>query len=143
MIVAPPSAQGTPWARKFGPVSYALASGWMTIRGTRRRKAVDRGFILSDHVDWPGLLGAIEATGASRVLVTHGYTSVVVRYLREKGIDADVVPTRYEGERDDKEVEEAGGRRGAFPELGAGRRRRHESARRAAVDSRCPSWTST
>ena len=105
MIVAPPSAQGTPWARKFGPVSYALASGWMTIRGTRRRKAVDRGFVLSDHVDWPGLLGAIEATGASRVLVTHGYTSVVVRYLREKGVDADVVATRYEGERDDKEVE--------------------------------------
>ena len=85
MIVAPPSAQGTPWARKFGPVSYALASGWMTIRGTRRRKAVDRGFVLSDHVDWPGLLGAIEATGAGRVLVTHGYTSVVVRWLREKG----------------------------------------------------------
>jgi putative mRNA 3-end processing factor len=106
MIVAPPSAQGTPWARKFGPVSYALASGWMTIRGTRRRKAVDRGFVLSDHVDWPGLLGAIEATGASRVLVTHGYTSVVVRYLREKGIDADVVATRYEGERDDKGAED-------------------------------------
>ena len=106
MIVAPPSAQGTPWARKFGPVSYALASGWMTIRGTRRRKAVDRGFVLSDHVDWPGLLGAIDATGANRVLVTHGYTSVVVRYLREKGIDADIVPTRYEGERDDKGLEE-------------------------------------
>jgi putative mRNA 3-end processing factor len=100
MIVAPPSAQGTPWARKFGPVSYALASGWMTIRGTRRRKAVDRGFILSDHADWPGLLGAIEATGASRVLVTHGYTSVLVRWLIENGIESEVVPTRYEGERD-------------------------------------------
>jgi putative mRNA 3-end processing factor len=102
MIVAPPSAQGTPWARKFGSVSYALASGWMTIRGTRRRKAVDRGFILSDHADWPGLLGAIEASGATRVLVTHGYTSVVVRWLSEQGIESEVVPTRYEGERDDK-----------------------------------------
>ena len=106
MIVAPPSAQGTPWARKFGPVSYALASGWMTIRGTRRRKAVDRGFVLSDHVDWPGLLGAIEATGASRVLVTHGYSAVVVKWLREKGLDADVILTRYEGERDDKGAED-------------------------------------
>ncbi len=106
MIVAPPSAQGTPWARKFGPVSYALASGWMMIRGTRRRKAVDRGFVLSDHVDWPGLLGAIEATGAERVLVTHGYTSVVVRWLREKGLDAEAIATRYEGERDDKGAEE-------------------------------------
>jgi putative mRNA 3-end processing factor len=107
MIVAPPSAQGTPWARKFGSISYALASGWMTIRGTRRRKAVDRGFILSDHADWPGLQQAIEATGASRVLVTHGYTSVVVRWLQEKGLEAEVVPTRYEGERDSA-VEEAG-----------------------------------
>lgn len=100
MIVAPPSAQGTPWARKFGSVSSAIASGWMTIRGTRRRKAVDRGFVLSDHADWPGLLGAIEASGATRVLVTHGYTSVVVRWLREKGVEADVLPTRYEGESD-------------------------------------------
>jgi len=107
IILAPPSAQGTPWARKFGPASYGIASGWMTIRGTRRRKAVDRGFVLSDHVDWPGLLGSIEATGASRVLVTHGYTAVVVRYLREKGIEADVVPTRYEGERDDKGADDS------------------------------------
>jgi putative mRNA 3-end processing factor len=100
MIVAPPSAHGTPWARKFAPLSAGIASGWMTIRGTRRRKAIDRGFVLSDHVDWPGLLGAIEATGARRVLVTHGYTAVVVRFLRERGIDAEVLATRYEGEGD-------------------------------------------
>jgi putative mRNA 3-end processing factor len=100
MIVAPPSAQGTPWARKFAPLSAGIASGWMTIRGTRRRKALDRGFVLSDHVDWPGLLGAIKATGASRVLVTHGYTAVVVRYLVEQGLDAEPLATRYEGEGD-------------------------------------------
>ena len=72
----------------------------MTIRGTRRRKVVDRGFVLSDHADWPGLLGTIRATGAGRILVTHGYSAVVVRYLREQGLDADVLPTRYEGEGD-------------------------------------------
>ena len=107
MIVAPPSAQGTPWARKFGPASTGIASGWMTIRGTRRRKALDRGFVLSDHVDWPGLLGSIAATGASRVLVTHGYTAVVVRYLREQGMDAEVLATRYEGEGDAQDRAEA------------------------------------
>ena len=79
----------------------------MTIRGTRRRKALDRGFVLSDHVDWPGLLGSIEATGASRVLVTHGYTSVVVKWLREKGLEAEVLTTRYEGEDDPKGAEES------------------------------------
>ena len=59
-----PIAHGTPWSRRFGPASSAFASGWMRLRGTRRRRAIDRGFVLSDHVDWPGLLAAIDATGA-------------------------------------------------------------------------------
>jgi putative mRNA 3-end processing factor len=109
LVVAPPSAHGTPWARRFGPASTAFASGWMRIRGTRRRRAVDRGFVLSDHVDWPGLLSAIAATGAERIWVTHGYTAVVVRRLTELGLDAVAVETRFVGERDDapEEDEEA------------------------------------
>ena len=98
--MAPPSAHGTPWSRKFGTQSTALASGWMRIRGTRRRKSVDRGFVLSDHADWPGLLSAIDATGAESVWITHGYSSVLARYLAENGRDSRVIPTRYEGERD-------------------------------------------
>jgi putative mRNA 3-end processing factor len=106
LVVAPPSAHGTPWMRKFGPASTALASGWMRIRGTRRRRAVDRGFVLSDHADWPGLLQAIQATGAQRVWVTHGYVAVLVRYLGENGIEAQGLQTRFEGERDDAPEEE-------------------------------------
>lgn len=101
MIVAPPSARGTPWLRKFGDHSTAFASGWMRIRGARRQRSVDRGFVLSDHVDWPSLMNVIEATGAQRVWVTHGYTAVVVRWLEALGIEAAIVQTRYEGERDD------------------------------------------
>ena len=98
MIIAPPSADGSPWLRKFAPVSEGVASGWMAIRGTRRRKSVDRGFVMSDHADWNGLLWAIRETGAERVWVTHGYTAVMVRYLREQGLDAEVLNTRFEGE---------------------------------------------
>lgn len=101
LVLAPPSAHGTPWARKFGPSSTGFASGWMRIRGARRRRSVDRGFVLSDHADWPGLLGAIDATGAEQVWLTHGYTAVVSRWLAEQGKDARVIPTRFEGERDD------------------------------------------
>jgi putative mRNA 3-end processing factor len=101
LIVAPPSARGTPWTRRFGAVSTAFLSGWMQIRGTRRRRAVDRGFVLSDHADWPGLLGAIKATGAERVRVTHGYAPVLARWLAEQGIEALALQTRFEGERDD------------------------------------------
>jgi putative mRNA 3-end processing factor len=98
LIIAPPSAHGTPWARRFAPASTAFASGWMRIRGARRRRSVDRGFVLSDHADWPGLLATIDATGAEVVWLTHGYTAVVARWLRERGRDARPVATRYEGE---------------------------------------------
>ena len=73
----------------------------MHVRGARRRRSVDRGFTLSDHVDWPQLLSAIDATGAERVFVTHGFSEIVVRWLREHGLEAHVLKTRYEGERDD------------------------------------------
>ena len=88
LVIAPPSAGGSSWMRRFGDYSDAFASGWMRLRGTRRRRGVDRGFVLSDHADWPGLLWAIEQTGAERVMVTHGSVQVLVRYLREQGLDA-------------------------------------------------------
>jgi putative mRNA 3-end processing factor len=99
LILAPPSARGTPWTRRFGPHSTAFASGWMSIRGTRRRQALDRGFVLSDHADWEELLTVIGATGAGQVWVTHGYVPVLARYLREVfGLDARELRTSYEGE---------------------------------------------
>ena len=101
IVVAPPSADASPWSRRFGPSSNAFASGWMRVRGARRRRSLDRGFALSDHADWPGLLGAIEATGATSVWVTHGFTAVLARWLGERGLDARAVATRFEGERED------------------------------------------
>jgi len=98
LILAPPSAEGTPWTRRFGEYSNAFLSGWMAIRGTRRRRGVDRGFVMSDHVDWPSLLDAIGATGAERIWATHGYTASLVRYLREKGIHAEELRTAWTGE---------------------------------------------
>ena len=101
LIVAPPSARGTPWQRRFGALSAAFASGWMRIRGARRQRAIDRGFVLSDHVDWPSLFATVEATGARRVWVTHGYSAVVSRRLAELGLETAVVPTRFSDERND------------------------------------------
>jgi putative mRNA 3-end processing factor len=101
IVVAPPSTDGSTWAGRFGDTRAAFASGWMRVRGARRRRSVDRGFTLSDHVDWPQLLGAIDATGAERVWVTHGFTGPVVRWLREHGRDAMAIATRFEGEQDD------------------------------------------
>jgi putative mRNA 3-end processing factor len=96
ILVAPPSAAGSPWLRKFGDTSTAFASGWMQIRGARRRRALDRGFVLSDHADWDGLLTTIRGTNAERVWVTHGYTTPLVRWLRENRFDAEAVATHFE-----------------------------------------------
>ncbi|WP_137928444.1 ligase-associated DNA damage response exonuclease [Cupriavidus sp. 2SB] len=103
LVVAPPSAQRSTWLRRFGAeAADAFASGWMQLRGTRRRRGVDRGFALSDHADWPGLLQAIDATGAQRVIVTHGNVPVMVRYLSEQGLDAQAFKTEF-GDVDDVE----------------------------------------
>ena len=104
LIMAPPSAAGSRWMRRFGEHRTGFASGWMRIRGNRRRRGYDRGFVLSDHADWPGLIDTIRATGASRVLATHGRTDVLVNYLGTLGIDAAPLITDYadgpDGEED-------------------------------------------
>ncbi len=95
MIVAPPSADNSPWMKRFAPLAIGMCSGWMQVRGAQRRRNADAGFALSDHADWPGLLGAIRATGASKVFVTHGYQAVFTRYLNDIGIEAYEVLTQY------------------------------------------------
>jgi putative mRNA 3-end processing factor len=104
LVIAPPSAQRTPWLRRFGDHATAFVSGWMIVRGARRRRVVERGIVLSDHADWDGLLSAIQATGATQVWVTHGHTQPMARYLREHGLDARVLETRFEGEQDEGEA---------------------------------------
>ena len=95
LLIAPPSAVGPAGIKGVGPHADAFVSGWMQVRGLRRRRSIDRGFVLSDHADWPGLLQAIAATGAQRVIVTHGQEEVLVRWLREQGLAADTFDTEY------------------------------------------------
>ena len=114
LVIAPPSVQGSAWTRRFGDFSDAFASGWMQLRGARRRHSVDRGFVLSDHADWPGLQRAIRATGAPRIIVTHGYEAVMVRWLREQGLEAGSFATEYGA--DDDAIDRAGE---VAPEVGA------------------------
>jgi putative mRNA 3-end processing factor len=101
MIIAPPSALGSPWARRFGPSATAFASGWMRLRGIRRRRAADRGFVISDHADWDGLMAAIKATNAENIYATHGYSDIFARWLNIQGFNAQVVPTEFGGEDDE------------------------------------------
>lgn len=103
-VIAPPAVEDSAWLRRFGSTSTGAASGWMQLRGTRRRRNLDRGFALSDHADWPGLLSAIEATGAEEIGVTHGYTEPLVRFLQERGKRAFTLQTSFTGEADVQEA---------------------------------------
>jgi putative mRNA 3-end processing factor len=108
VIIAPASAAESNWTKRFEPYGEAAASGWMALRGTRRWMNAERGFALSDHADWDGLLSAVLATGAEKVFVTHGYAALFSRYLKEiHGLDAQVVRTNFTGESADMREDEA------------------------------------
>ena len=98
LVLAPLSARGTPWMRRLGDISDGFASGLMRVRGVRRQRGYDRGFVLSDHADWPALLQTIAETGATRVLATHGHAEPLARYLNQQGLESGVIRTAWEGE---------------------------------------------
>jgi putative mRNA 3-end processing factor len=106
IVIAPSSAEGSPWIKRFTPYATGICSGWMQVRGNVRRKNADAGFALSDHADWEGLLSAVKATGAEKVYATHGFQSAFSRYLNENGIEAAEVKTAFGGEEEEKLEEE-------------------------------------
>lgn len=95
LVLAPGSVLNTSWIKKFEPYSTGYCSGWMAVRGAKNRKAIDRGFVLSDHADWNDLDIAITESRAQKVYVTHGFTDAYARWLNEKGIEAAEVTTMY------------------------------------------------
>ncbi|SDY90773.1 putative mRNA 3-end processing factor [Jannaschia faecimaris] len=103
LLIAPPSALDSRWSQRFAPVASAFASGWMALRGVRRRRAIDRGFVVSDHADWRGLNAAIAETGATRIFATHGYTETFRQWLEMQGYDAQIVRTEFGDELIDAE----------------------------------------
>jgi putative mRNA 3-end processing factor len=106
VVIAPSSAEGTPWLKKFAPYAIGICSGWMQVRGNTRRKNADAGFALSDHADWKGLLEAVNATEAEKVFVTHGFQHAFSRYLNEQGIASEEVKTEYGGEEEETNTEQ-------------------------------------
>lgn len=106
IIIAPSSAESSPWMKRFSPSATGICSGWMQVRGNVRRKNADAGFALSDHADWNGLLDAVKATGATKVFATHGFQSAFSRFLNENGIEAGEVKTAYGNDEEETSTEE-------------------------------------
>lgn len=106
VVIAPGSADGSPWMKRFTPYAVGVCSGWMQVRGNTRRRNADAGFALSDHADWKGLLQTIKTTGASKVFVTHGFQAAFSRYLNELGIEAAEVKTEYGNEDEETQQQD-------------------------------------
>lgn len=107
LVIAPPGAGGSAWMRRFTPCATGFCSGWMTIRGQRRRRGHDRGFVLSDHADWEGLLATVRDSRAKSILTTHGRDAALIRYLREQGHDAAQLETPWGDDSEPGPVSEA------------------------------------
>lgn len=100
IVIIPPSLLDSNLIKKIPNKADAICSGWMQVRGARRWRSADAGFPISDHADWNGLLDAVKSTGAEKVYVTHGQTSVFTKYLNESGIEAQEVRTEYGNEEE-------------------------------------------
>jgi len=102
LVIAPPSAHRSVWMKRFNDPQTAFVSGWMAVRGARRRRGYERGFVLSDHADWNGLLTSVRESGARQIYVTHGNSDGLARYLREvDGIAAEPLDRVFAAERSD------------------------------------------
>ena len=106
LVIAPPSAHRSDWMKRFKEPQTAFVSGWMAVRGARRRRGYERGFVLSDHADWNGLLQSVRGSAARQVYVTHGSSDVLARYLREiEGISAEPLTAGFNDTRGGDEAD--------------------------------------
>jgi putative mRNA 3-end processing factor len=116
LVLAPPAAAAGSWMKRLAGAQSGFASGWMAVRGVRRRRGSGRGFVLSDHADWEGLLRTVRESGARKVLVTHGQGEVLARYLREvEGVAAEPLATGRAAEADGDSSEDQEFPRDAVP----------------------------
>ncbi len=84
LILLPPSLNKGTYLKKFKNIQTSFASGWMSIRALRKRSGYDKGFAISDHADWDGILNVVRNSGAKNVFFHHGENDALNKYLKEK-----------------------------------------------------------
>lgn len=80
IIVCPPSALNSVWARRMPDPINALASGWMRVRQRAVQRNVQLPLIISDHCDWPELTGTIEEVSPHETWITHGREDALLHW---------------------------------------------------------------
>lgn len=95
VVIVPPAAASATIKGMKEPVLTAACSGWVSIRGMKRRQNLDQGFGISDHADWNGLLSTIRQTEAEKIFLTHGFSAPLARFLSEQGLNAQALETAF------------------------------------------------
>ena len=88
IIVCPPGAMNSTWARRFPEPMTCFASGWMRVRGRARQRGVELPLIISDHADWDELTTTVEEVDPAQLWVTHGREDALVRWAEVQGRSA-------------------------------------------------------
>jgi putative mRNA 3-end processing factor len=86
IVLAPPSAEATPWARRLAEPVTCAASGWMRVRQRAKASGVELPLVISDHADWDELLATCAEVGAPEVWVTHGREDALIHALAGRGV---------------------------------------------------------
>ena len=81
LLLMPPSQNKANLLNRFGDYQTAFASGWMIIRALKNRSGYDKGFAISDHADWNGLIKTIKSSKAEKVFLDHGNGESLAKYL--------------------------------------------------------------
>ncbi len=103
IVLCPPSAIQTPWARRFNDPVTAFASGWMRVRARARQRGVELPLVISDHGDWDELTQTIKDTEASEIWITHGEPEALAHWCALNQIRAK--PLHLVGYGDEEEGE--------------------------------------
>ena len=98
LIIAPPSALGSPWAQRFPDPVLGYASGWMGVRSRAKARRVELPLVISDHVDWPEVTATLREIAPEEVWITHGAEDGLLRWCALQGMTAR--PLHLEGYED-------------------------------------------
>ena len=88
IVICPPSAIQSTWARRFPDPLPAFASGWMRVRQRAKQRGVELPIIMSDHADWNELTDTVREVDPTELWVTHGREDALVRWAELEGRSA-------------------------------------------------------
>lgn len=96
LVITPSFSTLKNLGNKLDGYVMAGASGWMQ-NPWFIPKSLDKGFVISDHADWNGLVKAVKETEAENIFVVHGFTTYFAKFLNSQGYNAfSVVPKKLD-----------------------------------------------